>query len=260
MPTRTTTASKGSFVLLLLLLLGWVGAVAAEPLKIGRMRVAVWPEYDDSGVLLVYDGRFADNQSFPARTRFFLPKGILISDACSLSPEGQHFCQLFKVEAKEQWDEVELWLPFANFYLSVHLPPLQSGAGERLFDYTLKTNHPVELLELDIQQPLRSTGFAIEPSGGQESVRNGFTHWRYALHNLLQGEERRFRIRYHKTDATPSVDIKFSATAMTGEKVFGSPYETQRRAGLFVYALFGSGLFFLLGGIVWWVRNRRRGR
>ncbi|MEO5362318.1 MAG: hypothetical protein H7838_01650 [Magnetococcus sp. DMHC-8] len=233
----------------------WTAGAAAEALTIGRMRVAVWPEYDDPGILVVYDGRFADGQSFPTRTRFVLPKGLVISDACSLSPEGQHFCQLFKVEPKEQWDEVELWLPFANFYLSFHLPAVSRREGQVSLDYILRTSHPIEQLELDFQQPLRATAFTIEPSGDRETVRNGFTHTHYLLKNVARGEERLFQVRYQKADPNPSVDIKFSA--MTGDKVFGSPYDTQRRMGWFVYGLFGSGLLVLLGCLFWWWRGRK---
>ena len=34
---------------------------AEEVLSIGRMKIAIWPEYDDPGVLVIYDGRFADS-------------------------------------------------------------------------------------------------------------------------------------------------------------------------------------------------------
>ena len=37
-----------------------------------------------------------DEESFPAETSLLIPKGSVISDACSLFPKGQHFCQLYK--------------------------------------------------------------------------------------------------------------------------------------------------------------------
>lgn len=243
-------------VIFFALLVCWAGNVGAEALTIGRMRVAVWPEYDDPGVLVVYDGRFKDSRAFPTRSRFFLPKGVVISDACSLSPEGQHFCQLFELEAKEHWDEIELWLPFANFYLSFHLPSLSYSDDRRAFTYKVRTNHPVERLELDFQQPLRSTGFSIDPPGGVSSTRNGFTHFLYTFNELSPGEEKVSTLVYQKSDLKPSMDIKFSA--MTGDKVFGSPYDVQRKVGLFVYLLFGSGVVILMSIVGWWFWKRKR--
>lgn len=257
MPTRNIIANTG-WILFLLLALCWGGgyASAADALTIGRMRVAIWPEYDDPGVLVVYDGRFVDSQAFPTKTRFIVPKGIVINDACSLSPEGQHFCQLFKLDTKEKWDELELWLPFANFYLSFHLPTVpRTKDGQNALDYMIKANHPIEQLELDFQQPLRSTAFTIEPAGGETLSREPFTHFRYLIDRIAKGDEKNFKIRYQKTDPNPSVDIKF--TAMTGEKVFGSPYDTQKRVSVMVYVLFGSGLTILLLYMAWWLRRKQ---
>lgn len=230
---------------------GW-----AESLEIGRWRVAIWPEYDDPGALVVYDGRFVDPTAFPAKTRFILPKGVVISDACSLSPGGQHFCQLYKIHDKGTYDEVELWLPYPNFYVSLHLPPPDLNQEQRQLDFLLQTNHKVERLEVDIQEPLRSREFAITPPGGERSQRKEFQHHLYVLENLAKGEQHGFGIRYLKADARPSVDIKF--TRMTGEKVFGSPYDAQKRVSIYLYGLFGSGLVILLGLIGFWIKKKKR--
>lgn len=91
---RTKPLARVSVCLLLTLLI-FSAPVYASDLSIGRMRVSIWPEYDDPGILAIYDGRFKDDTSFPAEAVFYIPEGASISDACSLSPKGQHFCQLF---------------------------------------------------------------------------------------------------------------------------------------------------------------------
>src|SRR3989338_7673899 len=69
---------------------------ATKDLSIGRMKVSIMPEYDDPSVLAIYDGRFEEVSNYPIKTSFLIPRGSVISDACSLSHEGQHFCQLYK--------------------------------------------------------------------------------------------------------------------------------------------------------------------
>ncbi len=67
------------------------GASIADPaqdLTIGRMRVAIWPEYDDRSVLAIYDGKLDNASRYPLKTSFLVPKGSVINDACSLSFEG----------------------------------------------------------------------------------------------------------------------------------------------------------------------------
>jgi len=53
------------------------GDVSAPDLKIGRMKVSIWPEYDTQGVLVVYEGKFYDRERFPAKAS--LQKGSIFA-------------------------------------------------------------------------------------------------------------------------------------------------------------------------------------
>ena len=231
-------------------------AVAGEDLSIGRMRLMIWPEHDDSGVLVVYDGRFVEDAEFPAKTSFFIPKDVVINDMCSLSPTGQHFCQLYAVEKGQVEDTAHLSLPFANFYLSFHTPALDVDSAKRQFDFRLKANHAIRNLEIDIQQPLRSSEFNISPAGGEVIEKKGFNHFKYVLNDIARGDEKLIRINYIKKDREPSVDLKFAS--MSSPRVWGSPYEAQRKAKTLVYVIFAGGLAAAVSGLAWIVVARRR--
>ncbi len=221
---------------------------APADLSIGRMRVAIWPEYDDRSVLVIYDGKFETGSRFPVRTSFLIPEGAVINDACSVSFEGQHFCQLYKSTNKGEFDEVRLVLPYPNFYLSFHTLPIDVETERRAFDYGIKTNHPVSSMEVDVQQPLRTTSFNISPpsnalSGRKRdglSIVKGFNHYAYEFTDISAGDQSIFGIEYVKDDPNPSVDIKYAS--MEGAKVWGSPYGTQKQARTYVYVLFGTAM------------------
>ncbi len=201
---------------------------SSSDLSIGRMRAGIWPEYDDTGVLVIYDGRFKDDTLFPAETIFYIPKGAQISDACSLSPKGQHFCQLFKQINIGDVDEVRLTLPFPNFYLSFHVNPFEAGTRDRkAFDYIVKANHNIDKLEVDVQRPLRTEDFKTNPEPMEKSEARGFEHYGYVYKDIAKGKEIKFNIQYVKKDAQPSQDIKYSP--MSGAKVFGSPFEERKK-------------------------------
>lgn len=229
---------------------------AADDLSIGRMRVMIWPEYDDPSVLVVYDGRFSDDSKFPTVTDFLIPKGAIINDICSLSPGGQHFCQLYDVSKGGSYDTVHLSLPFSNFYVSFHLAPIDLDKAKRRIEYVIKANHPIERMEVDIQQPLRSTEFAISPSSGTVSREKGFDHFAYTLEEIAKGEDRIFKIGYVKETRAPSVDVKYAS--MTGRRVWGSPYQTQRNVRTIIYVVFGVGLLMVSAAVFWIVLTRRR--
>jgi hypothetical protein len=170
-------------------------------LTIGRMKVAIMPEYDDPSVLAIYDGKFEEAANYPIRTSFLIPGGSVISDACSLSHEGQHFCQLYKTVNRGEYDEVNLLLPYPNFYLSFHTPQLDVKQEKKELIYLIKANHQIKTLEIDIQQPLRSTAFNIFPPGGAAiaessrtlSVIRGFNHFTYKLDGVATSRAIRSR-------------------------------------------------------------------
>ena len=233
-------------------------AMAQGDLSIGRMRVSVWPEHDDPGVLVIYDGRFIDNSQFPTKTSFFIPKGAVISDVCSLSPEGQHYCQLYEVlEGEGDWDRVLMSLPFSNFYLSLHTEALDLTSENRAVEFSVLANHPIENIEMDIQQPLRSSAFKIDPADGDQSEKKGFNHFKYEMEDVSKAEELLFKISYVKADIKPSVDIKYGTMA-SDSRIWGSPYDRQRNAKTLIYIIFGTGVAAFVAGLSWIVVSRRR--
>jgi len=238
---------------------------ATKNLAIGRMRVSIWPEYDEPSILAIYDGKFEEGADYPIKTSFFVPKGSVISDACSLSYAGQHFCQLYKTVNRGEFDEVSLLLPYPNFYLSFHTPQFDIKREKREFTYRIKANHPIKVMRVDIQQPLRSTAFNISPdqnaavtqNDGTIRVIEGFNHTAYALNDISEGQESVFRLDYNKEDPKPSVDIKY--TSMSGSQASkSSPYETQRNIRTFIYTLFGTGLIAITMLIICFLRARKK--
>lgn len=238
----------------------------AKDLSIGRMKVAVMPEYDDPSVLAVYDGKFEEAPVYPIKTSFLIPKGSVISDACSLSHEGQHFCQLYRTVNRGEHDEVSLLLPYPNFYLSFHTPRIDVKNERKEFNYLIKSNHHIKTLEVEIQQPLRSTAFNIVPpvsaaiseKSGTISVIKGFNHFTYKLGGISKGQERAFKIEYIKSDPQPSVDIKF--TSMKSPPTQTAPYETQRNIKAIIYVIFGTGALGILAVSFWFMRSRKKKR
>ncbi len=254
---------KNLIVVLIALLLSAGQALAQEAkqddLAIGRMRVMIWPEYDDQSILVVHDGRFEDDTKFPTVTDFMIPKGAIINDICSLSPGGQHFCQLYEIRKGDgDYDKIEMSLPFSNFYVSFHYNQIDVADPQKNLEYIIKASHPISSMEVDIQQPLHSTEFAIAPAGGTASVIDEFNHFRYSFQDVAKGDHRSFAIDYVKQAAEPSVDVEFAI--MTGQRVWSSPYQTQRNIKNIVYIFFGSGVLMVAATGLWLLRQRKRKR
>ena len=113
-------------------------------------------------------------------------------------------------------------------------------------------------MEIDIQQPLRSAEFSISPAADDTSETKGFNHFGYTFNHVAGGENKLFEIAYSKQDRLPSVDIKYSR--MSGDKVWGSPYDTQRHAKKIIYIVFITGVIGLATVIGWLFFYRRKQR
>ena len=183
-------------------------------LRIGRMKVSIMPEYESPDVLVVYEGKFADKDAFPNQVVFTLPKGVTkLTDVCSLSPGGQHFCQLYNIINKGEYNETSVKLPYSDFFIDFKYSPfkIKSGRFTRDFEYIVKLIYPIDTLEVSIQEPLRSSDFKLSPEPMNKVNKKDLNYYNYTFKDIKEGEDVKFRIRYAKDDTMPSVDIKFSA-------------------------------------------------
>lgn len=223
-------------------------ALSAEKdkkLEIGRMKVTLMPEYESPGVLVIQEGKFTDLTAFPAYVRFNLPMKVTkLTDTCSLSPGGQHFCQLYDIKTEGGKKFVNIGLPYSGFFVDYKYAPFSVKANsKREFAYTIEVPYHIHTLEVHIQEPYRSSDFAISPTGGEQYEKNDFKYLKYVYKNVKPGEQKNFKIAYFKVDAKPSVDIKYTGMAQTG--VF------QNNMGEILLA----GGLIILGAIIY-LRNR----
>ena len=236
------SAISGFLFLLVTCHLSLVTVSNASDLKIGRMKVSIMPEYESSDVLVVYEGKFADKDAFPNQVTFTLPKGVTkLTDVCSLSPGGQHFCQLYNIVNKGEYNETSVKLPYADFFIDFKYSPfnIKSGRFIRDFEYDIKMIYPIDTLEVSIQEPLRSTEFKLSPEPMSKINKKDLNYYNYTFKDIKEGQDVRFKIKYAKDDIMPSVDIKFSA--MSKQDLI------ERRKGIW---LLGIGIVIIIAFVV----------
>lgn len=222
-------------------------AYAAEKnLDIGRMKITIMPEYESQSVLVTQEGKFFDRTSFPSHVRFGLPKEVkALTDACSLSPKGQHFCQVYDIKSKgdEKW--VDIGLPYPDFFIDYKYAPFKvKENSKREFTYTVDSEYNINTLEVHIQKPYRVEDFSITPASSEVYEKRDFEYTKYVFNNVKAGEVKNFAIAYFKSDSHPSVDIKYRGRMQTG--VF-----EKNRGEL----LLGGGVVLL--GIILYLRRRK---
>lgn len=215
-------------------------------LDIGRMKVTVMPEYESQGVLVTQEGKFIDRTVFPSYVKFNLPKEVeALTDACSLSPKGQHFCQIYDIESDGGKKWVNIGLPFPDFFIDYKYAPFKvKENSKREFTYNINSNYNISTLEVHIQKPYRVEDFSVTPASSEVYEKRDFEYTKYVFKNVKAGEIKNFTIAYFKSDSQPSVDIKYRGRMQEG--VF------EKNSGeLFL----GAGILLL--GVIVYLRGRK---
>jgi mono/diheme cytochrome c family protein len=175
-------------------------------LGMARVRLSVWPEYDDPRVLIMLRGEMTPRQAFPARITLPLPKGAEIVGAGMISEQNELLRHPYEVLPGDAQDNLQLNLPVPRFFLEFYYNPFTTSEAEKRFTYTMLTPYPIEVLEVDIQQPLKATNFALDPAPMERLTDNqGFTYHQFAYRDIQKGQSQTFTISYTKTVPTPSV-------------------------------------------------------
>lgn len=226
-------------------------------LVLARLRVLIWPEYDDPRVLVILRGEMSPRQAFPTIIKLPIPKQTEIIGAGMISETNELLLHPHEVVSGAQEDIITLNLPVPRFFIEFYIP-LQASKANKRFMYNVTASYPIELLEVDIQQPTQATAFVTEPASMEQATdRQGFTHYQFAYRDLAAGETQQFTVTYTRTVAAPSVTKQQPLSApATPEAAPRSPLSTPHIAffTLAVVALLFTGFAW-----VWTQRQRRRG-
>lgn len=182
-------------------------------LTITRLRLSIWPEYDDPRVLIMLRGEMAPRQAFPTQIILPLPKDAEIIGAGMISEHNELLMHPYQVLPGDTQDTLQLNLPAPRFFLEFYYNPWRASATEKRFAYAVPTTYPIEVLEVDVQQPLKATDFRLDPPPMERLTdTEGFTYHSFAYRDIKKNQTHTFTIAYTKTVATPSVPRQSSAS------------------------------------------------
>jgi mono/diheme cytochrome c family protein len=226
---------------------------ASTDLHIARLRLSIWPEYDDPRVLVMFRGEMAPPGAFPTRIVLPIPKDVEIIGAGMISERNELLIHPHQILQGETHDRLELNLPVPRFFVEFYYNPYDKGATKR-FTYITPSTYPIAWLEVDIQQPLLATHFTTDPLPmRQEQDGQGFTSHLFVYRDVGVGAAKNFTVSYVRTAAAPSVAKRQPASAVAALPPTAGPPPM----GMVLGILAGAAVAF--GGSVWvWTGYQRR--
>ena len=223
----------------------------AADLVMARLRLSIWPEYDNPRVLIMLRGEMTPRQAFPASITLPIPKGAEIIGAGMISEQNELLLHPHQVIPGATQDTLQLNLPVPRFFVEFYYNPFTTSGSEKRFVYPAPTTYPIELFEVDIQQPLKATAFTLDPAPMGMTDNEGFTYHQFTYRDVGKGQSQTFTIAYTKTVTTPSVSKK-QPTPQPAEKARARSDSTLVALSIF------AGAILLFAGCAWLMQRSRR--
>jgi len=223
----------------------------AADLVMARLRLSIWPEYDNPRVLIMLRGEMTPRQAFPASITLPIPKGAEIIGAGMISEQNELLLHPHQVLPGATQDTLQLNLPVPRFFVEFYYNPFTTSGSEKRFVYPAPTTYPIELFEVDIQQPLKATAFTLDPAPMGMTDNEGFTYHQFTYRDVGKGQSQTFTIAYTKTVTTPSVSKK-QPTPQPAEKARARSDSTLVALSIF------AGAILLFAGCAWLMQRSRR--
>ena len=230
----------------------------AEPpadLRIARLQLSIWPEYDDPRVLLIVRGELAPGAAFPTQVTLPVPKDAELIGAGMISELGELLLHPHRVIPGDASDSLEITLPSPGFFAELYFDPFEASGDAKRFGYTFEAPYPINQFDVDIQMPYTASEFSTEPPAmAQETEGRDTTYHRFAYRDVAAGQPTTFTVSYVKTDPQPSVPKAGSPPAADSPAARGP----QDRLLIYFGILAGVTAAYVLGTLLWIAYRRRR--
>jgi len=236
--------------------------LAQAPTPLEDLKIALWPEYDRPEVLVIYQGRLAEDVSLPASVSLTLPASVPELSAVAYLDETQG--RLLNIP-DYQFTEVasgkalSFATPSRQFHFEYYSPDILSINGAmRNLAFSFTPNAPVADLTIEVQQPTTTQAFSSDPPPTSTQVRqDGLTYALFEMGPVSAEDTRSLQASY-----TRSSDGLSSADLATID-VPTAPEETPVEVGggglrdSLGPILIAVGLLVLSGSLIYWFWSQR---
>lgn len=192
----------------LLIILGTAFPVQAQtPVRLDEMSVALWPEYDKPGVLVLYSGTLGGDVALPVTITFAVPAAGSLSATAGVDDQGNF--RYRKYELRTQGDQilVSYSLPYRRFQMEYYIDLLAGQGSDREFAFTYSADYPVQDFRFEVQEPLGASAFQTEPAAGKVITEAQLPLHLIPVGALAQGQPASVTVRYHREERRLSAEI-----------------------------------------------------
>lgn len=188
-----------------------LAAQAQAPATLDTLQIALWPEFDQAGVLVLIDGGVGADTTLPATLTLTLP--VEPSAVAEQATDGSLLNATFTTAAGNGGVVVTMTLQQPRFRVEYYDPNLKLDGDTRTFNYAWQAPTAVGAAVLRVQQPAGAGELGLPEGFGAATVGEfGLSYYQKSLGALTAGAPISVAVTYTK-----------SGTALTSEQINVNP-------------------------------------
>jgi len=138
-----------------------------NPIKIARMEIDLWPDYDRPQMLVIYRVQLSNDTQLPARISLRIPSQAITPYKVAIRDlDGLLYNVEYVLEPQGSWKQVVLTTSSNELYIEYYDPRLVKNDDDRSFAFSWICDYPIDKLIIKAQEPRNSKDFAFTPELG----------------------------------------------------------------------------------------------
>jgi hypothetical protein len=204
-------------------------AAAQGEIRLSKLYVQLWPEYDQPSMLVIYDFQVSPETSLPARVTFAIPAESNLIAVAAESNGGLVNAEFEGPVVERDGRSFTIIVREPIVYHFEYYQPLARNGDVREFDYFWPGAYAVDEFVIRVQQPLDTTTFSLDPPLLPVDTIDGLTYLGSQPMQLAAGTTYTLDVNYEKTsdaltDPADSVEPAAPLDEDTSGRISGRDY------------------------------------
>ena len=247
-----------ALILFLTLLFSFQSVRAQGAPSLSSVSVAIWPEYDQPSVLVIYRIIVSPETSLPATMSFRIPAS---AGEPSVVAVGETMSSVtdrdikFSTGIEGEWMEVIVEVTGPAIQLEFYDPALAKQGQDREFTYLWPGDYAAQSFRVEFQQPYdASLTEILPPLPDVKAAPQDLTYYSGEFGPLAAGEEFSIEFRYRKT----SDELSISLVPVDAPELDTNTIGRVSIGTYLPWLLAGAGVLLITGGLYYYYRGQPR--
>ena len=181
---------------------GWVTpptwGQTQQPLE--RLEVVLWPEYDQSAVLIMYRGWLAPDTVLPTTVALPMPDSVAVPSAVAKRPIGGDLLLTpYTVESLDGWQWAYVQTDAPEIRLEYYID-LTTDDANRRFQFEWPGGPAIDQIAYEVMQPLGASDLKVSPGSSRPQLAaDGLVYQREEIGGVPEGGQFFIDVSYTKT-------------------------------------------------------------